>query len=448
MSNGIESTDLKFKGIVEITRQVLKNSVGQPIGVLRAKSDTILDSPNIGIFPISVPIPIHFRQLAHKILKNYCLKVYKEYPGIEVDYHKIEPLNLKLYNYGENFSKIVYYIHGGGWFFRRPESYSALMKDLSKESHSNIASIDYRLIPENSVFESLEDSLAGYLFLTGDLVNLGKGYKASDIVIGGDSAGGGLVAQVVHFLRNISLDLPAATILWSPNLDLTSSQPSEYIMEDKDYIPGPLSNPITKGDLTIKTKFWAIPYLGANEKDKRKMELEGSVFGPKRSTYWPLLSPMLDPDLNGLPPILLVNSDNDSFRDSGLVYARRLFEQQRNQKGVFPQLTAHIYEDMPHDFTSIPFAPPREQSITRASNFIKFAHNPQQPINPPYTIQDHITASKFGKVPELSKDRFEAYYLTLNNLPKPFDPPYKINPYELWNWKGVNYMVNFTSLLA
>jgi acetyl esterase/lipase len=441
-----EANNLKFNAAVKTIRQVLKNSVGDPIDAFRLKSDTLLDNHNLGIFHVPEIVPIKFRQLAHKILKNYCIKVYKEYPGIEVDYTKLKFIHLKLYNYGDSKKKMVYYTYGGDWYFKNPESYSTIISDLFKESGSTFGAIRYRKIPEFSAFECLEDSLAGYLYLTSNNVNSSEGCKGSGIVIMADSAGAALATQVVHFLRNTSLDLPADSLLWSPYLDLTGSQPSEYIIVNKCYIQGHLKKPIIRGNMAVLTGFWALPYLGADEKDKRKMEFEGSIWGPKQSNYWPLLSPMLDPDLKGLPPILLVISYIDTCRNYGLVYARRLFEQQKNPKGILAQQTTHIYENMPHGFDIAPFAPPRDQYITQASNFIKFAYNPQFIVSP-YTIQDRIATSKFGKVPELSKDRFEAYFISQKQLKKSFDLLYKINPYEIWNLSGVDYMVNHTSLL-
>ena len=55
---------------------------------------------------------------------------------------------------------------------------------------------------------------------------LGSGYAAENIVIGGDSAGGGLAASALLKLRDDGAVLPAGAFLMSPMLDLTFSGPS------------------------------------------------------------------------------------------------------------------------------------------------------------------------------------------------------------------------------
>jgi acetyl esterase/lipase len=412
------------------------------------QTNIILKVPNLFVFPETETVPDNFRQLAHNLIKNYCKRAYGQYYGPDIeDYTKLEKLDLKLFN--ENKSdKLFYFIHGGGFFFGRPESYGSTLRDLSYYSNSNVAAIDYRLIPDNYIFSCLEDSLAGYLYIIGSTQMGGKGYKASDVVIGGDSAGGGMTGMITHFLRNTEQAQPAAAIMWSPNLDLTSSQPSEYIMGDKCIVPGPLDKPIISGNLVIRTKFWELPYSGANQHLKQRMSTEGSLFGPKQITYWPLLSPMMDPDLTGLPPILIMNGEYDTFRDSGIVYARRLVQQKsKPSNSQLPQVTVQIYQGQPHDFIIVPFSPFSDDSLKRAGNFIKLAHTPESKIPPPYTIQNSITESKFGQVPQLNSNGFSAYYITSNKVPIVFDPKYKINPFPIWDWGNTNYKFNVTSLL-
>ncbi|KXN66597.1 alpha/beta-hydrolase, partial [Conidiobolus coronatus NRRL 28638] len=243
---------------------------------------------------------------------------------------------------------VFYFIHGGGFFFGRPESYGSVLKDLASYSNSNVAAIDYRLIPDNYIFSCLEDSLAGYLYIIGSTQKGGKGYKASDVVIGGDSAGGGITSMITHFLRNTEQAQPAAAIVWSPNFDLTDSQPSEYIMGDRCIIPGPLDKPIVSGNLVIRTKFWELPYSGASQQLKQRI-------------------PMMDPDLTGLPPILIMNGEYDTFRDSGVVYARRLAQQMSKPlNNQLPQVTVQIYQGQPHDFIIVPFSPFSDDSLKRA----------------------------------------------------------------------------------
>lgn len=59
----------------------------------------------------------------------------------------------------------------------------------------------------------------------------------SDIVIAGDSAGGGLTISLLQILRDLDLPLPAGGIPISPWCDLTHSFPSIHTNTDNDIIP-------------------------------------------------------------------------------------------------------------------------------------------------------------------------------------------------------------------
>lgn len=88
----------------------------------------------------------------------------------------------------------------------------------------------YRLAPQYPFPCALQDSLSAYLFLLTQ-------YKPNEILFAGDSAGGAMVLSMLVTVRDQGLPLPAGAILISPWVDLTHSFPSIVKDNPGDYIP-------------------------------------------------------------------------------------------------------------------------------------------------------------------------------------------------------------------
>lgn len=110
--------------------------------------------------------------------------------------------------------KVFLYLHGGGYFFGSPRLYRPFNWRLSVSTGRPVLALDYRLVPEHTPTDALEDALAAYDFL------LGRGYKGEDIVVGGDSAGGHLTLALLLSLKAQEKPLPRAAICLSPWVDL------------------------------------------------------------------------------------------------------------------------------------------------------------------------------------------------------------------------------------
>lgn len=107
------------------------------------------------------------------------------------------------------------YLHGGGYCLGSIESHRCLCARIALATGCRVLLVDYRLAPEDPYPAALEDALAGYEWL------LGEGYSEDRILIGGDSAGGGLTLAVLLALRDRGTVLPAGGICLSPWTDLT-----------------------------------------------------------------------------------------------------------------------------------------------------------------------------------------------------------------------------------
>src|SRR5262249_40106661 len=77
--------------------------------------------------------------------------------------------------------------------------------------------LDYRLAPEHPFPAALEDAVAAYEWL------LARGIAPERIVLGGDSAGGGLTIATLLALRDRGMPTPGGGICISPWVDLTCS---------------------------------------------------------------------------------------------------------------------------------------------------------------------------------------------------------------------------------
>lgn len=122
------------------------------------------------------------------------------------------------------------FLHGGGFSFGSPGgSHRKLAAHLAKACNMPAASVDYRLTPDHPHPAALEDCLSVYRHLISDL-----GLESTNIVLCGDSCGGGLASSLPLALAQQNLPKPGASIALSPWYDHTNSGPSRQYNADKD----------------------------------------------------------------------------------------------------------------------------------------------------------------------------------------------------------------------
>ena len=114
--------------------------------------------------------------------------------------------------------KIILQLHGGGYEISLPYNslyFAKKYAEISKDTE--VLTINYRVAPEDKFPAALDDCVKAYNYL------LDEGYKAENIIIAGDSAGGGLTLATVMYLRDNEIALPKAIITMSAWTDLTNS---------------------------------------------------------------------------------------------------------------------------------------------------------------------------------------------------------------------------------
>lgn len=203
----------------------------------------------------------------------------------------------------------VLHLHGGGYVGAFRKSYkqmAGLYSEVGKGA--TVLSVDYRVAPEHVFPAALEDALEAYEWLLDD------GFSSDQIVVAGDSAGGGLAMALCHTLKSHWLPRPAGIVAMSPWTDLTLSG-SSY--KDNYEIDPVFGN--DRSELIYNN-----PYVGdADPRDPR-------------------ISPMYG-DFYGFPPMLIqVGTDEMLFSDSEIVAAKA------RQAGVRVRFTK--YKGMFHVF--------------------------------------------------------------------------------------------------
>jgi monoterpene epsilon-lactone hydrolase len=199
----------------------------------------------------------------------------------------------------------VLYFHGGGYVFGSPATHAAMLAWLCRETGGRAILPDYRKAPEHRFPAAVEDAQAAWLDL------LAAGEDPGRIVIGGDSAGGGLALALLGLLLAKRHPLPAGVFAFSPLTDLTYSGESVARNADAEVLLP-----------AARTHELAEMYLG--DADPRD---------PKAS---PLFA-----TFEGAPPVFLAVGDTEILLDDSIRLADRLQDQ-----GV--EVTMEKARDLPH----------------------------------------------------------------------------------------------------
>jgi acetyl esterase/lipase len=219
------------------------------------------------------------------------------------------------------------YLHGGAFALGSINVQRELIARLVRSTKMRGLAIKYRLAPEHPFPAALEDATAAYRWL------LSQGFESSQIMVAGDSAGGGLALGTMLSLRDSGEPLPAGAVCISPWTDLALTGDSALSKADLDPILDPAS-------LQVYARY----YAGDNE------------------LTTPLISPLFA-NLAGLPPLLIQVGTDEILLDD----ATRLAEKAR-QAGV--NVTLEVWDEMFHVFQLIPFLPEAKKAIGSIAEFV------------------------------------------------------------------------------
>jgi monoterpene epsilon-lactone hydrolase len=224
--------------------------------------------------------------------------------------------------------KVIFYIHGGGFVSGSCNDHRAMVAKIVKGSGVAALLFEYRLAPEHPFPAALEDTLAAYRWL------LAQGVAPEQVVIVGESAGGGLCLATLLALRDQDMPLPAAAVAMSPMTDLKLTGESHRTKANVCISPPGMS--------VVCSKY----YAGEND------------------PALPWMSPLYG-DLHGLPPLLIYVGEYETLLDD----STRFVEKAR-AAGV--EVTLRVGEGMVHCYPLMaPLFPEATQALEEICGFIQ-----------------------------------------------------------------------------
>ncbi|KAI0776295.1 alpha/beta-hydrolase [Trametes elegans] len=134
--------------------------------------------------------------------------------------------------------RCILYAHGGGYYFGSIDQERYCIQRLARKINGRVFTINYRLAPQYPFPCAIQDFLAAYLYLIRPPPGaLHTPVSPTNIVLAGDSAGGGLCIALLQVIRDSGLPAPSGAVLISPWCDLTHSFPSIHMNTATDIIP-------------------------------------------------------------------------------------------------------------------------------------------------------------------------------------------------------------------
>ena len=204
-----------------------------------------------------------------------------------------------------NAEKIFMFIHGGGYYRGSIASTRAIVARISEQAGLRCLSIDYRLAPEHPFPAAIDDTYTVYNWI------VKQGINPKNIIVSGQSAGGGLCLALLLKIKDNKGAQPLGAVAISPWTDLSQS-----------------------GD-TMKTNEDIDPIISKKYLDRMAgLYLKGSP------VTLPLASPLFG-DLSKLPPILIQVGTAETMLDD----SKRFFEK---AKKVNVDINIEIWKDMFH----------------------------------------------------------------------------------------------------
>lgn len=197
---------------------------------------------------------------------------------------------------------LLLYLHGGAYVMGGAVTHRALAARVSQDAAMPLCLPDYRLAPEDPCPAALEDALAVYRAVAD---------HPDGVILGGDSAGGGLALSLLATVLRSELPPPLGLFALSPWTDLTLSGKSSTENAARDVML-----PVARA------RECAALYLGAQAPDD------------------PRASPLFAA-FPGSPPVWLTVSETEILRDDTLRMAGRL-------RAEGADVTLTVERDLPH----------------------------------------------------------------------------------------------------
>ena len=249
--------------------------------------------------------------------------------GVEVTPLQVEGMYAEwLATQGAAEDRVILYTIGGGYVSGSCKDHRSLVAKIARGSGVRILLFEHRLAPEHPYPAALEDAVAAYNWL------LDQGFSPENIMIVGESAGGGLCLATLLALRDQGIPLPSGAVALSPWTDLNLTGESHRTKAKVCLSPAGMS--------AVCSKY----YVGDND------------------PTLPWISPLYG-DLQGLPPILIQVGEYETLLDDSTRFADKA-----KASGVDVTLT--VGEAMVHCYPLLaPMFPEATKAMEELCRFIQ-----------------------------------------------------------------------------
>jgi acetyl esterase len=187
--------------------------------------------------------------------------------------------------------------HGGGWVIGDLDTADNLARFICRRGGFAVLSVDYRLAPEHIFPAAVEDGFTAVEWAVEHAAEIsGDPHR---VLVGGDSAGGTLSAVIAQMAHRIGAPKLAGQVLF-------------YAATNAARLDTPSYNEFGEKSLGLPKRDveWFVNQYTPDPKDRLN----------------PQVSPLLEKNLQGLAPALVVTAEFDVLRDEGENYASRLKE--------------------------------------------------------------------------------------------------------------------------
>ncbi|KAK0707540.1 Alpha/Beta hydrolase protein [Lasiosphaeris hirsuta] len=250
-------------------------------------------------------------------------------------------------------NRVMLYVHGGAYFFGSVDEHRYQIQRHARKLKARALAPRYRLAPQFPFPCGLQDCLATYLYLLTQ-------QPSNTIVLAGDSAGSGMILSLLVILRDAGFPLPAGAVLISPWVDLAHSFPSVSGDCPLDYIPPsgfhhkpsvswppPDEDELDEMKKTATEQKVQLAAAGgvsnlsgetptlrdiANTTHRLSLVIDGErveikeqiqMYTTNELLAHPLVSPVMQPTLGGLPPLLIMVGGGEMLRDEQIYLAHK-----------------------------------------------------------------------------------------------------------------------------
>lgn len=223
--------------------------------------------------------------------------------------------------------KVLLYLHGGAYVRNINFFHWLLIGQLVRRTGATVVVPDYPLAPAASHREA-------HAFVQHTYAGLLEQYAPKDIVVMGDSAGGGLALGLAQDLRDQGLPMPARLILIAPWLDVTVSAPAIEALAPLDHML-----------------------------DAPSIRKAGLAYAAGDDPRHPSVSPLFGA-LHGLPPMDIFVGTHDLLLADARALVRRM------EAEGFP-IHLHEYPGMFHVWVAVTMLPEAKEALSRIAGLIR-----------------------------------------------------------------------------